>query len=75
MWEFTQLAALAEPHSPLLGVTGRVVYPKGRAPRAPVVEGARRVLRGSGSVRDLDDILARTATRKSQLFHYFPRLQ
>ncbi|MET8940346.1 TetR/AcrR family transcriptional regulator [Streptomyces rubiginosohelvolus] len=46
---------------------------KGRATRARIVEGAAEVLREQGvaSAR-LDDIRGRTATSKSQLFHYFP---
>ncbi|MFD8820320.1 TetR/AcrR family transcriptional regulator, partial [Streptomyces sp. NPDC059627] len=46
---------------------------KGRATRRRIVEGAAEVLReqGVGSVT-LDDVMARTGTSKSQLFHYFP---
>ncbi|MFJ3774232.1 TetR/AcrR family transcriptional regulator [Streptomyces sp. NPDC090075] len=46
---------------------------KGRATRRRIVEGAAEVLRerGVGTVT-LDDVMARTGTSKSQLFHYFP---
>ncbi|PVE13464.1 TetR/AcrR family transcriptional regulator [Streptomyces scopuliridis] len=46
---------------------------KGKATRSRIVEGAAAVLRekGVGSAT-LDDIMARTRTSKSQLFHYFP---
>src|SRR3981189_1081797 len=46
---------------------------KGQATRARIVEGAAEVLREKGvAFATLDDIRARTATSKSQLFHYFP---
>ncbi|MFL9652977.1 TetR/AcrR family transcriptional regulator [Streptomyces sp. PB17] len=46
---------------------------KGRATRRRIVEGAAAVLRERGvASTTLDDIMARTATSKSQLFHYFP---
>ncbi|MEU1294800.1 TetR/AcrR family transcriptional regulator [Streptomyces sp. NPDC005840] len=46
---------------------------KGRATRRRIVEGAAEVLRERGVVATtLDDVLARTRTSKSQLFHYFP---
>ncbi|MFE0413806.1 TetR/AcrR family transcriptional regulator [Streptomyces tendae] len=46
---------------------------KGRATRRRIVEGAAAVLRERGvATTTLDDIMARTATSKSQLFHYFP---
>jgi AcrR family transcriptional regulator len=46
---------------------------KGAATRARIIEGAAEVLRELGvAVATLDDIRARTATSKSQLFHYFP---
>ncbi|MEU8732496.1 TetR/AcrR family transcriptional regulator [Streptomyces tendae] len=46
---------------------------KGRATRRRIVEGAAVVLRERGvASTTLDDIMARTATSKSQLFHYFP---
>jgi AcrR family transcriptional regulator len=46
---------------------------KGKATRSRIVEGAADVLRekGVGSAT-LDDIMTRTGTSKSQLFHYFP---
>ncbi|MFG2940515.1 TetR/AcrR family transcriptional regulator [Streptomyces sp. NPDC048282] len=46
---------------------------KGRATRRRIVEGAAEVLRerGVGTVT-LDDVMARTGSSKSQLFHYFP---
>jgi AcrR family transcriptional regulator len=50
-----------------------VLTPKGQATRARLVEGAAEVLREKGvATATLDDIGARTATSKSQLFHYFP---
>jgi AcrR family transcriptional regulator len=46
---------------------------KGRATRDRIVAGAAEVLREKGvAVATLDDVLARTHTSKSQLFHYFP---
>lgn len=46
---------------------------KGRATRSRIVEGAAAVLRERGvASTTLDDIMARTRTSKSQLFHYFP---
>lgn len=47
--------------------------PKGQATRQRIVEGAAAEIRERG-VADttLDDIMARTRTSKSQLFHYFP---
>jgi AcrR family transcriptional regulator len=47
--------------------------PKGAATRQRIIEGAAEVIREVG-VGDttLDDIRMRTATSKSQLFHYFP---
>ncbi|MYS78611.1 TetR family transcriptional regulator, partial [Streptomyces sp. SID5926] len=46
---------------------------KGRATRRRIVEGAAVELRERGvASTTLDDIMARTATSKSQLFHYFP---
>ncbi|MFD0338736.1 TetR/AcrR family transcriptional regulator [Streptomyces sp. NPDC127117] len=46
---------------------------KGRATRSRIVEGAAAVLREKGvASATLDDIMARTNTSKSQLFHYFP---
>ena len=46
---------------------------KGRATRDRIIEGAAAVLREKGvSLATLDDVMARTRTSKSQLFHYFP---
>ncbi|MBD0689517.1 TetR/AcrR family transcriptional regulator [Streptomyces sp. CBMA123] len=46
---------------------------KGAATRARIVEGAAGQIREEGvfALR-LEDVMARTATSKSQLFHYFP---
>ncbi|CAL9320651.1 TetR/AcrR family transcriptional regulator [Streptomyces sp. SudanB182_2057] len=46
---------------------------KGAATRRRIIEGAADQIREQGvfSVR-LEDVMARTATSKSQLFHYFP---
>ncbi|MFD9688195.1 TetR/AcrR family transcriptional regulator [Kitasatospora sp. NPDC059088] len=46
---------------------------KGVATRARIVEGAAGLIREEGvfALR-LEDVMARTATSKSQLFHYFP---
>ncbi|MFG2586824.1 TetR/AcrR family transcriptional regulator [Streptomyces sp. NPDC048438] len=46
---------------------------KGAATRQRIVEGAAEQIREQGvfAVR-LEDVMARTATSKSQLFHYFP---
>ncbi|WP_018546318.1 TetR/AcrR family transcriptional regulator [Streptomyces sp. LaPpAH-108] len=46
---------------------------KGTATRQRIVEGAAEEIRERGATETtLDDIRARTATSKSQLFHYFP---
>ncbi|WP_055590764.1 TetR/AcrR family transcriptional regulator, partial [Peterkaempfera griseoplana] len=46
---------------------------KGAATRQRIVEGAAEEIRERGATETtLDDIRARTATSKSQLFHYFP---
>jgi AcrR family transcriptional regulator len=46
---------------------------KGAATRQRIIEGAAAEIRSRGVAETtLDDILARTATSKSQLFHYFP---
>ncbi|WP_326570701.1 TetR/AcrR family transcriptional regulator [Actinacidiphila glaucinigra] len=46
---------------------------KGAATRQRIVEGAAEQIRERGATETtLDDIRARTATSKSQLFHYFP---
>ncbi|MEV5150201.1 TetR/AcrR family transcriptional regulator [Streptomyces sp. NPDC052727] len=47
--------------------------PKGMATRRRIVEGAAEEIRERGAAgTTLDDIRARTATSKSQIFHYFP---
>lgn len=47
--------------------------PKGRATRQRIIDGAAAEIRVRGTVATtLDDVLARTKTSKSQLFHYFP---
>jgi AcrR family transcriptional regulator len=46
---------------------------KGAATRQRIIEGAAEVIREAGvGETTLDDIRLRTATSKSQLFHYFP---
>ncbi|MEU6094123.1 TetR/AcrR family transcriptional regulator [Streptomyces sp. NPDC047079] len=46
---------------------------KGRATRTRIIQGAAEVLREKGvPLATLDDVMARTRTSKSQLFHYFP---
>jgi AcrR family transcriptional regulator len=46
---------------------------KGQATRQRIIEGAASEIRMRGAVATtLDDVLARTGTSKSQLFHYFP---
>jgi AcrR family transcriptional regulator len=46
---------------------------KGRATRQRIIEGAAVEIRARGvAVATLDDVMARTQTSKSQLFHYFP---
>lgn len=46
---------------------------KGRATRSRIIEGASSLLRDDGSAElTLDSVMHRTATSKSQLFHYFP---
>ncbi|SEO81889.1 transcriptional regulator, TetR family [Actinacidiphila rubida] len=46
---------------------------KGKATRARIVEGAAAVLRERGvGAATLEDVMARTSSSKSQLFHYFP---
>jgi AcrR family transcriptional regulator len=48
--------------------------PKGWATRQRIIDGAAAELRVNGAVATtLDDVLARTGTSKSQLFHYFPQ--
>lgn len=47
--------------------------PKGQATRARIIAGAAAVLRENGvAFSTLDDVMVRTGTSKSQLFHYFP---
>jgi AcrR family transcriptional regulator len=47
--------------------------PKGRATRQRIIDGAAAEIRVNGAVATtLDDVMARTETSKSQLFHYFP---
>ncbi|HEY6786687.1 MAG TPA: hypothetical protein VI365_05175 [Trebonia sp.] len=48
----------------------RTLTPKGAATRGRIVEGAAAEIRESGVTATLDDILVRTGTSKSQLFHY-----
>jgi len=51
---------------------GKELTAKGRATRQRIVEGAALLLRESGIEQTtLDDVMARTHTSKSQLFHYF----
>ena len=50
----------------------KTLTPKGAATRGRIIEGAAKELREGGVTATLDDILARTGTSKSQLFHYFP---
>jgi AcrR family transcriptional regulator len=46
---------------------------KGRATRQRIIDGAAAEIRVHGAVATtLDDVMAHTATSKSQLFHYFP---
>ncbi|MEZ0356480.1 TetR family transcriptional regulator [Mycobacterium sp. ENV421] len=46
---------------------------KGRATRQRIIEGAAAEIRARGiALTTLDDVMARTRTSKSQLFHYFP---
>lgn len=46
---------------------------KGTATRQRIVDGAAAEIRAHGATATtLDDVLARTATSKGQLFHYFP---
>jgi AcrR family transcriptional regulator len=52
---------------------GGALTAKGRATRDRIVHGAAEVLRDRGvASATLDDVLSRTGTSKSQLFHYFP---
>jgi AcrR family transcriptional regulator len=46
---------------------------KGQATRQRIIEGAAAEIRARGvALTTLEDIMARTQTSKSQLFHYFP---
>ena len=46
---------------------------KGRATRQRIIEGAAAEIRARGvALTTLEDVMARTETSKSQLFHYFP---
>jgi AcrR family transcriptional regulator len=57
----------------LRSASGPALTAKGRATRARIVDGAAAVLREAGvELTTLDDVMARTHTSKSQLFHYFP---
>jgi AcrR family transcriptional regulator len=47
--------------------------PKGAATRQRIIDGAAAEIRANGAViTTLEDVMARTGTSKSQLFHYFP---
>ncbi|MBQ1090082.1 TetR/AcrR family transcriptional regulator [Streptomyces sp. B93] len=51
----------------------RKLTAKGQATRQRIVEGAAEVLKEKGvAMATLDDVMARTRSSKSQLFHYFP---
>jgi len=51
----------------------RTLTPKGAQTRQRIIEGAAAEIRERGVITTtLDDVRARTATSKSQLFHYFP---
>ncbi|GAA2853453.1 TetR/AcrR family transcriptional regulator [Streptosporangium fragile] len=51
----------------------RTLTRKGAATRQRILEGAAAHIREHGvAATTLDDVLARTTTSKSQLFHYFP---
>ncbi len=52
----------------------RALTPKGVATRRRIVEGAAVEIRERGvASTTLEDVMARTRTSKSQLFHYFPQ--
>jgi AcrR family transcriptional regulator len=54
------------------GAMGKELTVKGRATRDRIVEGTALVLRERGiDQTTLDEVMARTHTSKSQLFHYF----
>ncbi|MFL0241315.1 TetR family transcriptional regulator [Mycobacterium sp. ST-F2] len=47
---------------------------KGRATRARIIDGAAAEIRDRGvAMTTIEDVMARTQTSKSQIFHYFPR--
>ena len=51
----------------------QTLTPKGHATQRRIVEGAAAEIRENGvAATTLDDVRRRTATSKSQLFHYFP---
>lgn len=61
--------------APLLELDPQVqnLTAKGRATRQRIIEGAAAEIRSIGvAMITLDDVMARTQTSKSQLFHYFP---
>jgi AcrR family transcriptional regulator len=45
---------------------------KGAATRQRIIEGSATEFRSLGTDTTLEDVMARTGTSKSQLFHYFP---
>jgi AcrR family transcriptional regulator len=52
----------------------RQLTAKGEATRGRIIEASAEVLREKGVVlTTLDDVMARSRTSKSQLFHYFPQ--
>jgi AcrR family transcriptional regulator len=54
-------------------MTNRGLTAKGVATRQRIIDGAATLIRQKGpGATNLDDVLAATATSKSQLFHYFP---
>jgi len=54
-------------------VMDRQLTAKGEATRSRIIKAAAEVLREKGVVlTTLDDVMARSRTSKSQLFHYFP---
>jgi AcrR family transcriptional regulator len=54
-------------------LTAQKFTAKGRATRQRIIDGAAAEIRVNGAVATtLDDVMARTGTSKSQLFHYFP---
>jgi AcrR family transcriptional regulator len=61
--------ALALTNTPIVTKT---LTTKGAATRQRIIEGAATEFRQQGAETTLDDVMARTGTSKSQLFHYFP---